>query len=274
MRGAMRILDNGQESGLYFRPWQGSNSQSVFVGMKDAQVFGIRQSDQDWPFQIHTGNGHIGMFSTPDSSYRLLVGGNMQVGGDVIVNGETRAYTPGLTSVIKLSMGIDTPNKHPKSGLIYKNEQYQFTISGAGTDTLSRKIKFWAEGGLDMSGDFEVAGTLDADAIATPSWEDLSAFFQNGWTDYGNGFVEAAYYKDPTGVVHLRGLITAGLNQQNTVIFTLPPTHRPTYGHQIFAVVNGVDTLGRIDIESDGDVVFRGSTNTFLSLDQIQFRTF
>lgn len=274
MRGVMRIMDNGQESGLYFRPWQGSNSESVFIGMKDGQLFGIRRSDQEWPLQIHTGNGHIGMFRTPHASYRLFVEGNLNIGGDVVVNGETRAYTPTISSVLKLETGVGTPNKHPESGLMYRNNQQQFTISGAGTDILSRRIKLWAEGGLEMTGDFEVAATLNADAIATPAWEDLSAFFQNGWVDYGNGFVEAAYYKDPAGVVHLRGLITGGLNQQNTVIFTLPPTHRPSYGHMIFAVVNGVDTLGRIDIESDGDVVFRGSTNTFLSLDQIQFRTF
>jgi hypothetical protein len=272
--GAMRILDDGPGSGLYFRPWEGTNAQSVFIGMKDAQIFGVRQSNAEWPFQIHTTNGHIGMFGTPHSVHQLLVESHVWANGDLKVNGETRVYTPVVTSVRKLETGIETPNKHPKSGLLYKNDANQFTISGAGPDTLSRKIKIWAEGGLEMTGDFEVAGSVSANAITTPLWEDLTAFFQNGWTDYGNGFVEAAYYKDPEGVVHLRGLITGGLNQQNTVICTLPETHRPAYGHLIFAVVNGVDTLGRIDVESDGDVVFRGSTNTFLSLDQIQFRTF
>lgn len=269
MLGAMRIHYDGAGSGLYMDPFTENSDFGFFLGQKDIEIFGIKQNGT-WPMEIRTATGYFGMFASPDYEHRLNVGAyltafSIHTGGFVIHNTCTSQY---------LEFGSGIVNKHVLSGRITQWDNDAIRIFGAGVSETSRKIKFWAEGGMETNGDFHVQGVLQVNSIAVPDWEDLTASFQNGWQDYGAGYTEAAYYKDHLGVVHLRGLIANGLNQQNTVICNLPPAYRPAYGHMIFAVVNGVDTLGRVDIETDGDVVFRGSTNAFLSLDQIEFRTF
>ena len=49
--------------------------------------------------------------------------------------------------------------------------------------------------------------------------------FQNGWSNFGSEVATAAFYKDPLGVVHLRGTLAG--SPDGTVAFTLPPGYRP-----------------------------------------------
>ena len=78
----------------------------------------------------------------------------------------------------------------------------------------------------------------------------------------------AAFYKDPFGLVHLKGTVTGG----NGVIFVLPPGYRPTK-------VNTIPTLGGeppsapgyIFIYPEGEVSAVPS-GTQILLDGITFR--
>jgi hypothetical protein len=54
--------------------------------------------------------------------------------------------------------------------------------------------------------------------------------FQNGWHNTGSDREAVGFYKDPGGVVHLRGAATGS---NNMVIFQLPPGYRPESGKQI-----------------------------------------
>lgn len=49
--------------------------------------------------------------------------------------------------------------------------------------------------------------------------------FENGWVNYGSVEATAAFYKDPWGRVHIKGLVKTGTI--NTTIFTLPVDYRP-----------------------------------------------
>jgi hypothetical protein len=65
---------------------------------------------------------------------------------------------------------------------------------------------------------------------AAPVWHKIGGAgepaFQNGWTNESPGDeVTAAFYKDPFGVVHLKGIVTGG---SNGTIFTLPARYRPS----------------------------------------------
>lgn len=88
------------------------------------------------------------------------------------------------------------------------------------------------------------------------------------WVNYGGGFNDAGYYKDPLGIIHLRGLVKSGTVPSS--IFTLPAGYRPT-AEEIFSVVAN-DAFGRVDVDASGNVVCKVGNNAFISLDGITFR--
>jgi hypothetical protein len=97
-----------------------------------------------------------------------------------------------------------------------------------------------------------------------------AAAFANSWVNYGGGFAPAAYWKDPLGFVHLRGLIKDGT--VGSAAFQLPPGLRPSV--VVLAPVISADALGRIEVRTNGDVVpMSPSVNTWVSLDTINFKT-
>lgn len=108
--------------------------------------------------------------------------------------------------------------------------------------------------------------------------------FQNGWTNFDpNGFFStAAFYKDPYGVVHLKGVVKGGTvsHSSSGIIFMLP------YGYgseqdEVHAVLSN-EGLGRVTIKrgssvSDGRTVAYvyaapPSNSAWVSLDGITFR--
>jgi hypothetical protein len=73
--------------------------------------------------------------------------------------------------------------------------------------------------------------------------------------------------------VHLRGLIAGGNTANGTILLNLPAGYRPTAGRIMFTVLNN-NTTGRIDINTSGDVIVEVlSSNVWLNLTGIYFRT-
>lgn len=97
-----------------------------------------------------------------------------------------------------------------------------------------------------------------------------NAAFANSWANYGSGWGEASYWKDPLGFVHLRGLIKSGTVGSHA--FTLPPGFRPITNETYPTISNGA--VGRVDVLTDGQVEpVSPSNNTYVSLAGIYFRT-
>lgn len=99
---------------------------------------------------------------------------------------------------------------------------------------------------------------------------------QNGWANYtavyGGDFSPVGYYKDITGVVHLRGLIVSG--STSMIVFNLPAGYRPAY-HLIISAITGTPdppASVRVDIGAGGEVMVIGAYKTWVSLDNISFR--
>jgi hypothetical protein len=109
--------------------------------------------------------------------------------------------------------------------------------------------------------------------------------FRNGWANFGGAFASAAYYKDRTGIVHLRGLVNGGAFGEpfNTgTIFRIPSGS--TYGpcgvspaaaneaDLVFATISN-NAIGRITI-LDGPDVYVGAEagSNWISLDGIEWR--
>jgi hypothetical protein len=97
--------------------------------------------------------------------------------------------------------------------------------------------------------------------------------FQNGWSNYGGGYAEAAYTMTEDGWVRLRGLVKGGVVDK--AVFTLPAGYRPVATH-IFTAYSG-GHLARLDVRADGYVggeFDSAPSNSFLSLEGIFFATY
>ena len=95
-------------------------------------------------------------------------------------------------------------------------------------------------------------------------WTDVS--FQNSWDNFAGA---ASYYKDPLGVVHIRGHVDTGSSA--TVAFTLPTGYRIEQ-NAYFTCVGVSGAAGNfLYIQTDGTVtVTRSSTD--ISINGISFR--
>lgn len=95
--------------------------------------------------------------------------------------------------------------------------------------------------------------------------------FTNAWVNYDSGWMPAGFWRDPFGMVHLRGLIKNGT--VGSAAFTLPPGFRPSAGAETFpSISNGA--IGRVDVSTDGTVTPASpSNNAYVSLSGISFRT-
>jgi len=92
----------------------------------------------------------------------------------------------------------------------------------------------------------------------------------NSWANFGSGYNTAGYAKDPGGVVRLRGLISGGTATAGTVLFTLPVGYRPA-ARELFVVLSN-NAIGRVDIETNGNVTIQIGSNVYLQLDGLTFR--
>lgn len=120
---------------------------------------------------------------------------------------------------------------------------------------------------------FKRAGSMLSLASIVEPWHQIGAAgepaFQNGWTHYGYGWPNAAFYKDPFGVVHMKGLIKSGT--VGATAFTLPVGYRPTENRMITTFSN--ETVARIDIfYATGQVYVYSGSNVYISLDGASFR--
>lgn len=95
----------------------------------------------------------------------------------------------------------------------------------------------------------------------------------NGWSNYGYESGPAGYWKDPFGIVHLRGLLTGGTITLRA--FILPEGYRPPY-HMVFSApsqdLTGSFVFCRCDIDTNGDFLILTGSNFYVSLDGISFR--
>lgn len=95
------------------------------------------------------------------------------------------------------------------------------------------------------------------------------------WVNYGAAsFNAASFYKDPWGIVHVRGLVKQ--NQTGIVppgcptIFTLPAGYRPAR-EEIFATTSN-DAFGSARVLTNGAVNMVVGNGAWISLDGISFK--
>lgn len=90
----------------------------------------------------------------------------------------------------------------------------------------------------------------------SPVWNNVTVF-GGAWGNNGGGYQTAQYWKDPFGMVHLRGLILrTGTYVLNEAVLNLPVGYRPA-SIELFNVV-GNQIIQRIDVSTNGDVITAG----------------
>lgn len=94
--------------------------------------------------------------------------------------------------------------------------------------------------------------------------------YQNSWVNFGSGWQDGGYWRDPLGWVHLRGLVKSGT--VGSALATLPPGFRPKLSETF--IVSSNSATGRVDVQADGQIIPQApSSNTYVSLSNIRFRT-
>ncbi len=101
----------------------------------------------------------------------------------------------------------------------------------------------------------------------------------NNWANYGGGYPPASYTITEDGWVRLRGLIKSGVIEPSLSkpAFQLPSGYRPV-AHQLFPVGSGTTgwdlRIGRVDIDTNGNVCVTIGNNSWVSLEGISFATY
>lgn len=119
------------------------------------------------------------------------------------------------------------------------------------------------------------------------AWHEVGAAGEPGFTS-GSGcttwqnldpllYNTAGFFKDPSGVVHLKGMIKGGRVDGCRVVFQLPPGYRPAaLEHPVVGACCPHGSAGRLFIWPNGEVelvVFGGSSaDVEIALDSITFR--
>ena len=93
--------------------------------------------------------------------------------------------------------------------------------------------------------------------------------FENSWVNFGSGYETAAFYKDPFGVVHIKGLVKSGTGLV-TNVFTLPAGYRPSV--VLYFPTASNSAFGMATLLANGSVRLDIGSTTWVSLDGISFR--
>jgi len=95
--------------------------------------------------------------------------------------------------------------------------------------------------------------------MSVPASPWIAPTLLNSWADFGSGFANAGYFKDPLGLVHLQGEIIGG--SSGSIAFVLPVGYRPGAFNN-YAAVNGSGVMGYVQIGPTGNVEIITATGT------------
>jgi hypothetical protein len=211
--------------------------------------------------------GNLGI-NTATPSQALHVVGDTRIEGNLTVNGTQTIINTNVGTTEQLIITNDGTG--PALVINQTGAQPVLDVQDDGVSVL--KIIDGGNVGVGTTNPqvkLHVNGSLLCNAIVTENW--ITPTFQDSWSNYGGGTNTLAYYKDMSGRVFLKGLVSGGLVGDTRTIFTLPIGYRPSA--QVLALVlTHPNTFGRVDILADGRVVPSVVNSANVSLDLVSFR--
>lgn len=183
-------------------------------------------------------------------------------------------YTANVNMTTNSFVDYGSPSRSLQPiGGTQRNATADLTVDGATTIAQTLTVKSTTHmTGATMDSGFITNGALSSSSVSTDSGSWTAVTFQNSWTNYSTPtWAPAAYYKDAMGFVHLKGLIANGT--LGSTAFTLPAGFRPANA-RLFGPITGGNTIGRIDINTNGTVVIQnvGTPQTWVTLEGITFQ--
>jgi hypothetical protein len=115
-----------------------------------------------------------------------------------------------------------------------------------------------------LTGNYPNPGLAAPEGFQTPT-------FNAGWQNVGGSFQTAGFYKDPFGIVHLRGDVQR-VSGTDSTIFVMPVGYRPSALENFAAYGNGGTAAGVAIRASDGNVVLVAGDVGFIGLGGISYR--
>lgn len=128
-------------------------------------------------------------------------------------------------------------------------------------DTVNVRVK-----AVNSAGQSATYGTA---TVQIPFWAPLA--LNSSWTPYGSGYASPEFSRTSSGLVVLKGMISKPVAAVGgEVIATLPPSYRPT-AKLMIGIATFNNASGRIDIDTNGDVILTTGNAGYVSLDSIRF---
>jgi hypothetical protein len=246
-------------------------------GNNDHQYYGLGINGSTFRYQVSTtGDNHVFYAGTSSSSstelMRIQGNGNVGLGNS---NPAERLHIGTYSNSANTYLNISTTGGNLyKAGIKLRHfsDNWGWTLESDEIQTkflIKRHLNdmagvttFAIDG---FNGNISLEGTIQSEPFIAPT-------LINGFTNYGNGFSTAAYFKDKLGQVHLRGLVNNAGSPVGLILFTLPAGYRPSTSGTLIFMTGNNNNMCRIDISVDGNVIATTGSAGWICLDGIAFR--
>ncbi|MBF0501495.1 MAG: hypothetical protein HQM09_15245 [Candidatus Riflebacteria bacterium] len=148
------------------------------------------------------------------------------------------------------------------------------TLAFAGGPSTSNPVSNPAQisqGGTGATASSAALANLGGAPAIALTWTPITSTTAS-WTYSGFGFNDAAYAKDPFGIVHLRGVFAASgaaTPELGAAITTMPSGCRPLVKQRV--PTNSGGAFGSIEIGADGAILTETGAVNYILLDGITY---
>ncbi len=179
-----------------------------------------------------------------------------------VINGSSATFSwPRVASASSYALEYNINGGSWVTASALNSNDRTYSVLANHEDTVNVRVK-----AVNSVGQSVAYGTA---AVQIPFWAPLT--LNNSWTPFGSGYGSPEFSRTSSGLVVLKGMISKPIAAVGgEVIATLPPSYRPT-AKLMIGIATATNASGRIDIDTNGDVILTTGNAGYVSLDSIRF---